>query len=120
MRLVSFLVLAALACGPASGQSALQPDDARQGRGPNAEVAQRPLGPNAQVMERPATGPNTELMRNDRFVSETYYPSCAAAGAVRSLPIRRGEPGYSRQLDRNDDGVACEISARPLHVEGDR
>ncbi|MDQ0093238.1 hypothetical protein J2T21_001105 [Paeniglutamicibacter psychrophenolicus] len=27
------------------------------------------------------------------------------AGAA---PIHRGEPGYSRKLDRDGDGVACE------------
>jgi len=28
-----------------------------------------------------------------------------AAGAA---PIRRGEPGYSAKLDRDNDGIACD------------
>lgn len=37
-----------------------------------------------------------------------YYPNCAAVEAAGKAPIHRGEPGYSRQLDRDGDGVACE------------
>ncbi|MGI9001091.1 MAG: excalibur calcium-binding domain-containing protein [Pseudonocardia sp.] len=32
-------------------------------------------------------------------------PAPVPAGAA---PIRRGEPGYSSKLDRDDDGVGCE------------
>jgi hypothetical protein len=37
-----------------------------------------------------------------------YYPNCAAARAAGAAPIRVGEPGYRRKLDRDGDGVACE------------
>lgn len=37
-----------------------------------------------------------------------YYPNCAAARAAGAAPIRAGNPGYSRKLDRDGDGVACE------------
>ena len=37
-----------------------------------------------------------------------YYPNCAAARAAGAAPLRRGEPGYSQSLDRDNDGVACE------------
>lgn len=36
------------------------------------------------------------------------YRSCAAARAAGAAPLRRGQPGYSRKLDRDGDGVACE------------
>jgi len=36
------------------------------------------------------------------------YRSCADARAAGAAPIRRGQPGYSRKLDRDNDGVACE------------
>ena len=39
--------------------------------------------------------------------SQVHYPTCAAAGAVRATPIRQGEPGYGRHLDRDGDGIAC-------------
>ncbi|PTM90144.1 excalibur calcium-binding domain-containing protein [Mycoplana dimorpha] len=40
--------------------------------------------------------------------SKVYYRNCAAARAAGAAPIRAGEPGYSRKLDRDGDGVACE------------
>ena len=36
------------------------------------------------------------------------YRNCAAARAAGAAPIRRGEPGYGRHLDRDNDGIACE------------
>jgi hypothetical protein len=36
------------------------------------------------------------------------YRSCAAARAAGAAPLRRGQPGYSPNLDRDSDGVACE------------
>jgi Excalibur calcium-binding domain len=37
-----------------------------------------------------------------------YYSSCAKARAVGVAPLRRGDRGYSRNLDRDGDGIACE------------
>ncbi|MGX1777345.1 excalibur calcium-binding domain-containing protein [Nocardia brasiliensis] len=37
-----------------------------------------------------------------------YYANCAAARDAGAAPLRRGEPGYRKELDRNNDGVACE------------
>lgn len=36
------------------------------------------------------------------------YPNCAAARAAGAAPLRVGDGGYSRRLDRDGDGVACE------------
>jgi endonuclease YncB( thermonuclease family) len=36
------------------------------------------------------------------------YPNCAAARAAGAAPLYAGQPGYSRKLDRDGDGVACE------------
>ncbi|RZT88241.1 excalibur calcium-binding domain-containing protein [Pseudonocardia sediminis] len=36
------------------------------------------------------------------------YPDCAAAAAAGQGAIYVGDPGYSRRLDGDDDGVACE------------
>ncbi|WP_307579249.1 excalibur calcium-binding domain-containing protein [Paeniglutamicibacter psychrophenolicus] len=40
--------------------------------------------------------------------SSTYYQNCTAVRNAGAAPIHRGEPGYSRKLDRDGDGVACE------------
>ncbi|WP_312527984.1 excalibur calcium-binding domain-containing protein [Paracoccus sp. (in: a-proteobacteria)] len=37
-----------------------------------------------------------------------HYRNCAAARAAGAAPIRVGEPGYRRALDRDGDGIACE------------
>jgi hypothetical protein len=39
-----------------------------------------------------------------------YYENCTAARAAGAAPILRGEPGYRRALDADNDGVACESS----------
>lgn len=36
------------------------------------------------------------------------FPNCAAARAAGAAPVRRGDPGYGRHLDRDNDGVGCE------------
>ncbi len=37
-----------------------------------------------------------------------YYSNCSAARAAGVTPLHRGDPGYARHLDRDNDGVACE------------
>lgn len=39
---------------------------------------------------------------------DVYYPNCAAARAAGAAPIRAGQAGYGRHLDRDGDGRACE------------
>lgn len=43
-----------------------------------------------------------------RSSASAYYRSCAVARAAGAAPIRRGQAGYSRHLDRDGDGIACE------------
>ncbi|MNS23538.1 Excalibur calcium-binding domain protein [compost metagenome] len=40
--------------------------------------------------------------------TSAYYANCSAARAAAAAPVLRGEPGYSRKLDRDGDGVGCE------------
>ncbi|WP_262107497.1 excalibur calcium-binding domain-containing protein [Arthrobacter sp. Marseille-P9274] len=40
--------------------------------------------------------------------SSTFYANCTAVRAAGAAPIYAGDPGYSRKLDRDGDGVACE------------
>jgi hypothetical protein len=40
--------------------------------------------------------------------SGVSFPNCAAARAAGAAPVRAGDPGYSRRLDRDGDGVGCE------------
>lgn len=59
-----------------------------------APSAYRPTPAGAASRLRPSAG--------------TYYPNCSAARAAGAAPVLLGEPGYSRRLDRDGDGRACE------------
>jgi Excalibur calcium-binding domain len=41
--------------------------------------------------------------------ASVYYPNCKAACAAGVAPIYRGQPGYRSGLDRDGDGIACEV-----------
>lgn len=41
--------------------------------------------------------------------SNVYYPNCRAACEAGVAPIYRGQPGYRPPLDRDNDGIACEV-----------
>ncbi len=36
------------------------------------------------------------------------FASCTAARAAGAAPVRQGDPGYGRHLDRDGDGIGCE------------
>lgn len=38
-----------------------------------------------------------------------YYKNCTEARNIGVVPIYRGEPGYGSHLDRDNDGIACEV-----------
>jgi hypothetical protein len=40
--------------------------------------------------------------------TDIIYTSCTQVKAAGKAPIHRGDPGYSTNLDRDGDGVACE------------
>ena len=37
------------------------------------------------------------------------YANCSEARAAGAAPVRRGDPGYGAHLDRDGDGIGCEI-----------
>lgn len=41
-------------------------------------------------------------------VTGVYYANCSQAKAAGAAPLYRGQPGYRSELDRDNDGVACE------------
>jgi len=57
-----------------------------------------------RVAETPRSFPAQRLAA----VGDVYFANCSAARAAGAAPIRVGEPGYSRRLDRDGDGVGCE------------
>lgn len=41
---------------------------------------------------------------------ERYYANCSEARAAGAAPVYAGEPGYGPHLDRDGDGIGCEIN----------
>lgn len=62
-------------------------------------LARCPSQPVASAQPSPPAAPSSPL---------TAYASCAAARAAGHAPLHAGDPGYSRSLDGDGDGVACE------------
>lgn len=62
--------------------------------------------------EQPATSDDDSTSGggsgDDSGDDSVYYANCTAVRAAGAAPIHVGEPGYSRHLDRDGDGVACE------------
>jgi hypothetical protein len=53
-------------------------------------------------------GSQGKTSMNTVNVADGYYPNCTAARDAGVTPIMRDEPGYRTELDRDNDGVACE------------
>jgi hypothetical protein len=72
-------------------------------RGPNA-------GMKAAPREEPAANPyrsNLSAGGSSRDYSVSFA-NCSEARAAGAAPVRRGDPGYSSKLDRDNDGIGCE------------
>lgn len=50
----------------------------------------------------------TKKVKKTTGNSTVYFKSCKAAKAAGYSDMKRGEPGYSTNLDRDGDGIACE------------
>lgn len=59
----------------------------------------------------PAPAPSVAM------TGEPTYDSCGAASAAGAGPLRRGEPGYNADLDRDGNGIACEQSTESAGEE---
>lgn len=63
-----------------------------------------------------ATTPRSEPTRSDPRPTTknpfptafVFYRNCAEVRAAGAAPLHAGQPGYSRMLDRDGDGVACD------------
>lgn len=55
----------------------------------------------------PSASPSSAL----QVVSTTSrreFANCSQARAAGAAPVRAGDPGYGRHLDRDGDGIGCE------------
>lgn len=72
---------------------------------------------NAQKSSQPAassnnsstsSGTNNTQSTSASSSQNVYYKNCSQVRAAGASPIRTGDPGYARHLDRDGDGIGCE------------
>ncbi|HVJ02957.1 MAG TPA: excalibur calcium-binding domain-containing protein [Sphingomonas sp.] len=104
--------------GPATGNDAAPPPAQAETRPlaalpqPRIEAAgaldaQQP-GPEPRAALGAAPAPSRDGVAADGEGGVVYYRNCSAARAAGAAPVHAGQPGYSRRLDRDGDGIGCE------------
>jgi hypothetical protein len=73
-----------------------------------AEADAKRAAVNAEAEREAERQAEAESMVEDSAGSSAYYENCSAVRAAGAAPIYSGDPGYSRKLDRDGDGVGCE------------
>lgn len=87
---------------PAPTQEAVHPAPPAEPEPQPAPIAE-PAPQPEPVYEPPAPEPVIEP------APSAYYANCKAARAAGVAPIYRGQPGYRSGLDRDGDGIACDV-----------
>ncbi len=93
--LISFLLSSLYVAPAAAHPGGLAADGCHNDRRNGGRHCHRGSSPQVQAPQR-------------AFGGDVYFRNCAAARAAGAAPIRAGEPGYGRHLDRDGDGKACE------------
>ncbi|MFE9562962.1 excalibur calcium-binding domain-containing protein [Streptomyces sp. NPDC006487] len=92
------LVAPGIQCPSAAGASLHPP------KGPSpAETPVPSADPGHPKPKQPKSSPTPAPGPRD-----VHYENCTEAKAAGAAPIRRGEPGYGKHLDRDGDGIACD------------
>jgi competence protein ComEC len=63
-----------------------------------------------EIAPTPTTSPSTTkpTVATKQQEANVVYKNCTEVRAAGKAPIKRGDPGYSSKLDRDNDGVGCE------------
>ena len=64
--------------------------------------------PIVEPTEEPAEEPAPPAPAPKPSPAPVHFTSCKQAREAGAAPLYRGDPGYSSNLDRDNDGVACE------------
>jgi outer membrane biosynthesis protein TonB len=75
---------------------------------PKSKPKPQPEPTATKTKTAPKKKPKPRPTRTKTKPAEVSYANCAAVRAAGADPIRAGDPGYSRKLDRDGDGVGCE------------
>lgn len=91
------LVAPGVQCPAAAGATLRPPKGSSPVKTPVPSADPGHPKPKPKSSPTPAPGPK-----------DVNYKNCAEAKAAGAAPIRRGQPGYGKHLDRDNDGIACD------------
>ncbi len=91
-----------------SDQKVITSAAAAKRRSPSATVQRRETEQQSPPEREPEPAPEESATPTDEPDGSVYYRNCDAVRAAGADPIYVGDPGYSRRLDRDGDGVGCE------------
>ncbi|MCB5181956.1 excalibur calcium-binding domain-containing protein [Streptomyces antimicrobicus] len=75
---------------------------------PSKGPSKAPATPSAKAPTKTPDAGSTPGKAATTAPAGVYYKTCAEARAAGAAPIRRGQPGYGKHLDRDNDGIACD------------
>lgn len=76
--------------------------------GYHENVVKAKQSPSAAPTAAATVAPSPTVKPTATTESNVYYNNCTEAKAAGAYNIKRGQPGYSSKLDKDNDGVACE------------
>lgn len=72
------------------------------------KAAPKPTPKKTTAKPKPSKTTSKPKPKPSKTTSSVYYKNCDAVRAAGKAPIRIGQPGYGKHLDRDGDGVGCE------------
>ena len=99
MRRLPYLLFVVVVC-PASALA--------HGGGLNAEGCHNDRKNGGYHCHRAASAPSRSRPMTLQSSGGGTFRNCDAARAAGAAPVREGQAGYGRHLDRDGDGVGCE------------
>ncbi|MHA3224617.1 thermonuclease family protein [Globicatella sulfidifaciens] len=88
-------------------------EDYAKRNGLNVWSTNETFGENIDVDQYQSNAQNNQVgfssQDNQAASQNIYFKNCSEAKAAGAAPLYQGEPGYRPQLDRDKDGIACEL-----------
>lgn len=104
----ALVVLSVVANQVCPDNAAIHIEQVETKRKADAQAARRMAFAAARKAERERRAAERRELLAQQQVQNVYYGNCSDVEAAGAAPIYAGDPGYSRDLDRDGDGVACE------------
>ena len=84
------------------------PSEASEDASPDPEPTTEEPEPTEEPAAEPAEEPAAPTPAPAPAPAPVHFSSCKQAREAGAAPLYRGDPGYNPNLDRDNDGVACE------------